>query len=455
MRGLKRRALVLLCTAQFVDVLAVNVVLVALPSIRADLGLSAAQVGWVVNAYVLPFAGCLVLAGRLADVLGRRRLFIAGLALFTAASLVCALAGDAAVLLAGRAAQGLGAALTAPAALALITTATRPGRERDRALAAWTAVAAAGGAAGLVLGGAITETVGWPWVFLLNVPIGVAALVLAPRVLRESRDEDAPRVVDAVGAATVTGGLALVVLGLTEIERAGLTAPLPLACLLTGTALLGAFPRVERQVRAPLVPPEALRDGSLRAAALVGGALTAVTGASAVLLTIHLQDVRGVGPAAAGLAALPFSLAVVAGSAVGASVLQRTGPRRTATCGLALVAAAGLLASRVTEGSGAALVAAWGALAGAGLGAASVAATRAGTGALAEGRRGLASGVLSSAAQAGTALGLAALLTLAHVASSAETADATSGDSAVEGTRIALLAGAVLASVATAAARRL
>ena len=291
--------LALLCTAQFVDVLDVNAAVVALPSIARDFGLGESELQWVVTAYVLVFAGCLLVSGRLADTYGRRRVFAVGLGVFTAASLACGLAPGAGVLVAARAVQGLGAALTAPAALALIVDAF-PGDRR--AVAVWTGVAAVGGASGLVLGGVIADALGWRWVFLINVPIGLVALALTPRVLVESRA--ARRPFDLLAAVCATGGLALLVAALSG-------RPVALA----GAAmLLAVFVRRDRAAAEPLV----IRDRTVAIAAGAGAVLTATTSGTGILASLYLQGEAGLDPSAAGLAMLPLSVAVVVGSIVGA-----------------------------------------------------------------------------------------------------------------------------------------
>jgi MFS family permease len=263
----KGAALVLLCVAQFVDVLDVNAVIVALHSIGQDLGFSQAGLQWVVSAYVLFFAGFLLLSGRVADLWGRRLTFVAGLAVFTAASLCCGLSVSPEMLVVSRAFQGLGAATTAPAALSIITTIFAEGRERDRAVAAWTAVAAGGGAAGLLLGGFITDVLGWEWIFFVNVPVGAASIALSPLLLPESRDPAASRRLDLLGAGTVTSGLVLLVLGLTRTEEAGFGSPITLATLGFAAAFFGAFVFVERRAAAPLVPLEGVMNSGSYAVA--------------------------------------------------------------------------------------------------------------------------------------------------------------------------------------------
>jgi MFS family permease len=403
---------VLLCTAQFVDVLDVNAVLVALPVIGRDLDLAGGALQWVVTAYVLVFAGCLLVAGRLADAYGRRRVFGVGLGLFTAASLACGVAPTAEALVASRAVQGLGAALTAPSALAMIVDAFPAGRPRERAVAAWTGVAAIGGATGLVLGGVIAGALGWRWIFLLNVPVGVAALALTPRLLQESRSERGPRELDVAGAATATLGLGLLVFALAQAERSGPLTTAPLVALGGAAVLLAAFFLRERGAAQPLVPPALLRARPVTAAVLTGALLTATTSGGGVLATLHLQDVVGLGPAGAGLVLLPLSLGVVMGS-VAAARAGLPAPSVIAG-GVGLVGAGSLAAAlMISDTTGRGGVVAWGVLAGLGLGAASVAATTLGASAVDEADRGSVAGLLNTAAQVGTAIGVAALVLVA------------------------------------------
>src|SRR3954449_1784034 len=235
----------LLCTAQFVVVLDATIVAIALPAIRDSLHMATADLQWVLSAYTLAFAGFLVLAGRLADLHGRRRVFMAGLTLFSAASLACGLSTSPAMLIAARTVQGLGAAAVAPSALAAITAAIPDGPARRRALGIWTAAAAGGGAAGWVLGGVLTEQAGWPWVFLVNVPVGAAAVALAPLLVPETRASGPGRRLDLAGAATITAALALLVFGLTRGALVGVAA---------GLVLLGVFGRIEARAADPLLP---------------------------------------------------------------------------------------------------------------------------------------------------------------------------------------------------------
>jgi MFS family permease len=287
----KGAALALLCVAQFVDVLDVNAVVVALPSIGEDLGFSQANLQWVISAYVLFFAGFLLLAGRLADLWGKRRTFVAGLALFTGASLACGLSVSPEMLVIARAVQGLGAAITAPAALSIITTIFEEGPKRQRAVATWTAVAAGGGAVGLLLGGLITDVLGWQWVFLVNIPVGAAGVVLSYSLLPEIRGTSASGRPDLLGAATVTTGLVLLVFGLTRAEEVGFGSPVALGTLLLATVFVGSFVIVERRVADPLVPLGIFRLREFVGAGLVASALTAATTPVGVLATLYLQGV--------------------------------------------------------------------------------------------------------------------------------------------------------------------
>jgi EmrB/QacA subfamily drug resistance transporter len=449
----KDAALILLCVAQFVDVLDVNAVIVALHSIGQDLGFSQAGLQWVVSAYVLFFAGFLLLAGRVADLWGRRKTFVVGLAVFTAASLCCGLSVSKEMMVVSRAFQGLGAATTAPAALSIITTIFAEGRERDRAVAAWTAVAAGGGAAGLLLGGFITDVLGWQWIYFVNVPVGAAGIALSQVLLPESRDPAASGRLDFLGAGTVTSGLVLLVLALTRTEEAGFGSPITLATLGLAAAMFGAFVFVERRAADPLVPLRLFRLRGLVGAALVAFAITAATAPVGVLVTLYLQNTLGYPASFAGLASLPFSLCVIAGSMLGGRISGRIGGRVTMSLGLAVVAVSALLTAGISAEGGVAYVLAGAALSGLGLGCASVASTARGTSAVEEGKRGLASGFMNTSAQVGTALGLAALLTLAATRTAALYDGAESAAEAlVAGYRLAFLVAAGIASLGVVAA---
>jgi len=415
----RRGMIALLCVAQFVVVLDATIVAIALPAIQRTLHVATADLQWIVSAYTLAFAGFLVLAGRLADLHGRRRVFMAGLALFAGASLACGLSRSLGVLVAARALQGLGAAAVAPAALAAITAAVPDGAERRRALGVWTAAAAGGGASGWLLGGVITEQAGWPWVFLVNVPIGAAAVALAPLLVPETRARDEGRRLDVAGAATLTTGLALVVLGLTRAQTDGVRSPLAAGGLAAGALLLALFARIEARAADPLLPASLLRADGLAGANLAAAALTASTTPPLLLCVLALQGVQGRSALETGALFAPFNLAVISGSLLGPRVVRALGTRTAMALGLGGIAAGvlGMLASGGARAAPAALVPAF-VVMGVSLGCASVASTTAGTAAADRAREGVASALLNTAAQVGTALGVAVLLSVAAVAGS-------------------------------------
>jgi MFS family permease len=386
--------LALLCTVQFVVVLDVTIVAIALPAVRRSLGFGTESLQWVVSAYTLTFGGLLVAAGRAADLYGRRRLFRAGLLVFGGASLACAVAPSAPALVAARAVQGAGAAVVAPAALALLGAAFPEPAARRRAVAWWTAAAAGGGASGWMLGGVLVETLGWPAVFAVNVPLCAAAAVLTPLWLRESRAGTAS--LDLAGAVAVTAGLALLVHGLPQAEPVAVAA---------AAAVLIVFAWIEHRAPAPILPAWTLRRPGFAAANGVAVALTAATTPAMLLAVLYQQEVMHRSALAAGLWCTPFNVAVIAGSLIAA----HGRPRPAMAGGLAAVGAGALALTALVP---AALALAF-VLMGAGLGRASVASTASGTAALPEEAQGIASGVLNAAAQVGTALGLATFVPLA------------------------------------------
>ncbi|HSB39947.1 MAG TPA: DHA2 family efflux MFS transporter permease subunit [Gaiellaceae bacterium] len=331
-------ALALIVTAQFMVILDVAIVNVALPSIKSDLDFSQANLQWVISAYAIMFGGVLLLGGRLADVLGRRRLFVAGLAIFTAASLLSGLAWSEASLIGFRAVQGLGGALLAPAALSLLMTTFAEGRERNLALGIYGAASGSGAAVGVLLGGVLTSYLSWSWVFFINVPVGLAAMALAPVLLGEERMARATRHFDIRGAASVTGGLMLLVYATTRATTDGWGAPLTLSLFGASAALILAFLVIELRSPSPLLPLRIFRSRTLTAAnaamAIVGG----VAFSEFFLLTLYLQDVLHYSAMESGVAFSGFALAVVVISNVAQAVVGRIGVRPTLTTGLLLSA---------------------------------------------------------------------------------------------------------------------
>jgi EmrB/QacA subfamily drug resistance transporter len=447
-------ALSLLCVAQFVNVLGVTVVIVALPSIGRSLELSEAGLQWVAGAYALFFGGFLLLCGRAADFYGRRLFFVLGLGVFVAASLVCGIASSPLVLVSARAAQGLGAAMVVPAALSIVTNIFPEGRERERAVAVWTAVAAGGGAAGFFLGGVVAEALGWEWVFFMNVPVGVVAMGLAPLLLPRSRAAQTSRKLDVLGAVAVTGGLLLLIYSFTKAEQDGFDFSLLGVFALSAISFLVFFV-VEMRTRDPLVPPTALRSPTLTGSGLVAFVLTATTSSAAVIGTLYLQDTLGYSPTATGLAYAPGSLSVVVGSFAGPRLIRRIGAGSAMAVGLAVVASAMLISSGIGARGGLPYLMTGIIVSGLGLGCAAVASTAAGTSAVAEGERGLASGLLNAAAQIGTALGIAALVAVAAARTRALRAGAGLVVASVGGYRLAFVVAAVMAVVGAVVAWRL
>ncbi len=405
---MKNTAVAALCAVQVVDVLTATVVIAALPVMLADLGAPPSAASLVVNGYAVLFGALLLLGARLGDRLGHRRVLQAGLALFAASSALGAVAPDAAVLVAARCAQGAAAAVSVPPALRLLSAVAPDGEARRQALAAWSAAGAGAGAAGLVLGGALTDLAGWRALFWLGVPIG-AVLLVAVRRAAPATPRRSEGALDVAGAALLTAAVGCVVLGASFLEMPA-RRPWGALLLVAGGTAGALLARVERRVADPLLPPAAVAHRGLRAGAGASFANTATTSSAVTLATLHLQDVRGLSPTAAGLALLPFSLAVVAGSAVAARLLRRVAPRTAAGLGLAVIAA-GVVLLLAAE-AGAWVVPTGVGIAGFGIGLSSVAATLRGTDVPAA-LQGTAAGALNTAAQMGTAIGVAAVLLVA------------------------------------------
>ena len=408
------RAFALLATTIFVLILDAAIVNVALPSVGGDLGFAPADLSWVFNAYTLAFGGFLLLGGRLADLLGRRRLFMIGLGLFVVASLLGGLAQNAVWLVASRAGQGLGAALVAPAALSLVMTIFAPGPDRNRALGIWGAVAGSGAAAGAILGGVLTDVFGWPAVFLVNIPIGLAAIVLAPRLLPESRDLSLVRHFDLLGATTVTAGLGVLVYALVDANDAGWTSTQTLGLSALAALMLAAFVVVERRSAHPLVPRGFVRHAELRSANIVNIVMAAAIFPSFFFVTLYLQQILGYSPMRAGFAQLTVALTIVAAAGPAARLVTRYGATRPLLAGLALLTVALAWLSRLPVG-GDYWADVFGPLVVLGLGGALsfIPLTIAATASAADHESGLASGLLNTTQQIGGALGLGVLISLA------------------------------------------
>jgi EmrB/QacA subfamily drug resistance transporter len=446
-------ALALLCTAQFVVVLDVSVVNVALPAIGDDLGFSEAQLSWVINAYTLIFGGCLLLGGRAGDLFGRRRVFLTGLTLFTGASVACGVAWSETSLIIARAVQGLGAAMLSPAALALLLATYRAKAQRNRAVAAWGAVAGAAGAFGSVVGGLLTDVASWHWCFLINLPIGIVLLALLPRAVEESRDEHAKRL-DLPGAVLATSGLLALVYGIVQAEEHGFGSGQTLAFIALAILLLAAFVAVERRSPEPLVRLSIFRMRSLSVAN--GVHLLANVGLFGPLLLISLyqQQVLGFDALQAGAGLLPLAVGVIATASIVPRLVERFGVKPILTVGL-VVLVAGLLAFATLRADGSYLadVVPASLVCAGGLGLVMVPLTIAATANVAPEDSGLASGLFNTAQEVGGALGVALLLTVAASSTADQLAAGSAmADALVDGYRVAFLIGAALVAAATVAA---
>ncbi|MFE3499554.1 MFS transporter [Kitasatospora sp. NPDC059160] len=435
------------CAAQFMVVLDVSIVNVALPQVRDSLGLSPAGLQWIVNAYTLGFAGLLLLGGRLADLIGAKRAFTTGLAAFTTASLVCGLAGNGPLLIAARATQGVGGAMLAPATLTLIMTTFTEPRARTRAMGAWSAVMAAGGAAGAVLGGVLTQYAGWRWVFFVNVPIGMVLVVAAVRSVPVGQRPRAGRRLDLPGALTVTLGLTLLTYGIVATETHPWGAPQVWAPVAAALALLTAFAVIEARTAQPLVPLTILRRPVLVLANATVFALGAAMFAMWFLLSLYFQQVLLWDPLRAGLAFVPGALAIIAGARIATRLIGRTGARPLMLLGTAVSTAGfGWLSQITVDGSYATDVLPPFVLCTLGLGLATMPLTVAATAGSRPEEAGLASGLVNTSRQVGGALGLAALASVAsHTAASH---GGTAAQAATAGYGRALLAAAAFTTVA-------
>ncbi|GGQ16116.1 MFS transporter [Streptomyces roseolilacinus] len=401
------------CAGTFLVVLDVSVVNVALPSMRADLGLSALALQWVVNAYSIAFSGFMLLGGRAADLFGRKRMFLLGLTVFTVASVAGGLAQEGWQLLAARAAQGLGAAVLSPATLTIVTSAVPEGPARTRAISTWAAVGAGGGAAGGLVGGLLTDLLNWRWVLLINVPVGALVLIAGAVWVRESRT-GAGRRLDLPGAVLVTTGLAAFAYGVVQTEQAGWTEPRTLVPLLGGVALLAAFVAVESRTREPLMPLKVFRARAVSAANVALFVIGSATFASWFFMTVYAQNVLGYSPLEAGLALMPSSAGVVVGSKLAPRLMPLLGARFLAVGG-ALITATGFAWQSLMDVDGAYATDVLGPgimmMTGVGLVLTPLAAMA--TSGAAPGDAGLVSGLVNTSRTMGGAVGLAVLSTVA------------------------------------------
>jgi EmrB/QacA subfamily drug resistance transporter len=442
--------LVLVCIAQFMVVLDATVVNVALPSIQKDLHMSEENLQWVVNAYTLVFGGFLLLGGRAGDLLGRKRLFLFGLVVFTAASLLDGLAVSEGMLIGSRALQGLGAAFISPAALAIVSTTFKEGSDRAKALGVWAAIAIGGSAVGLVLGGALTQTLSWPWIFFINVPVGVVALVLAIRLVPESKDENAHRSFDVAGAVTVTAGLMALVYAIVQAEQQGWTSAQTIGTFAASILLLASFVVIELRAKAPLVRLSIFRVRSLATANSVMFLVASGLFAMFFFNSLYIQRVLGYGPLEAGLAFLPFTAGIMASAGFASNFAPKLGIRLVSGLGMVVATVGLLLMTRIpVDGSYVADVLPSLLLVSLGMGAVFVSLTLVATTGLADEDQGLASGLFNTSQQVGGALGLAILSTVAAGRSVPIDGDAAAGlvhgfHYAFAGSAIFLIAGLVV-----------
>jgi EmrB/QacA subfamily drug resistance transporter len=408
------KALALLCFAAFMVILDAQIVILALPSIEADLGLSATSAQWVLSAYLLSFGGLLLLGGRSADLLGRRRMFMFGTALFLVSSLACGLAWSGGVLIGARVVQGVSAAIMAPTALSILTTTFEEGAERNKALGVWSAVGAAGATSALLIGGPLTDGLGWEWIFYINIPVALGLIALSPRLLRESRDAECARCFDVAGALTVTGALVTLVYAVVEAPEVGWSDPQTIGLLLASGALIAIFALVESRSALPLVPLRIFSSRTLVGGNVVLAALGMVAWGVSLIVSLYAQQVLGYSALEFGLGTAVLTVGAVIGSTVGQGIVTRTGFRSVAVVGLLLTGSGSLLLAQVSvDGSYIGDIFVGLLVFGPGLGATFVAASVATLAGVAEQEAGLASGLNNAAFQIGGALGAAVVTTVA------------------------------------------
>jgi EmrB/QacA subfamily drug resistance transporter len=435
--------LALLCGAFFMVILDANIVIVALPSIEADLGFSEQGLQWVISAYALTFAGLLLLGGRAADLLGRRRLFMIGLLFFTLASLLCGLAWSPGALIGARAFQGVGAAIMTPTALSIISTTFEEGPARNKALAIWGMNGAFGATAGYLIAGPLVDGPGWEWIFFINIPVGVIALALSAVLIRESREATARRSYDPAGALTITGALVMVVYALVDAPAAGWGSLQTILLFVGAAALLALFAVIESRHRAPLVPLRIFRSRTLVGANVVMFLFATVGFGMPFILTLYAQQVLGYSALMFGASFVIVPIAAAVGMIVGQAAIPKLGFRTVAATGMAFLGAGSLLLTQASAGGSYFDDIFLGLLVfGPGIGPAFVTASIAALAGVRDREAGLASGLSNTAFQIGGAFGVAIVSTVAVTF-----AQGTSLPALTDGFQAAFVACAVLAGV--------
>jgi EmrB/QacA subfamily drug resistance transporter len=440
-------ALALLATVQFMVVLDIAIVNVALPSIQVDLGFSQENLQWVISAYALLFGGFLLLGGRAADLLGRRRLFIGGLVVFSAASLLSGLAWSDDALIVSRAFQGLGAAIITPAALSILMTTFTEGRERNAALGVWGAVGAFGAVAGVLLGGILTDALSWEWIFYINVPVGLAALALTPLLLTESRDAHV-KSFDALGAVLSTGGLITLVYAITQANDYGWSSFETIGLFVAAAVVLAGFVVWEARAKEPLMPFSIFRIRTVSAANISGLILGTVTFSMFLMLTLYMQQVLGYSPMKTGVAYLAVAATAIVWSTVAAQLVNRVGVKPVIAAGMTFLTAGLLYFTQVSVGGsylgdllpGFLLIAV-------GLGFSFVPISIAALAGVQRSEAGLASGLFNTSQQIGGALGIAALSAIATSTTKDEVQSGTAVPNALtDGFEAAFIWGGIVAA---------
>ena len=431
-------ALALIVAAQFMVVLDMSIVNVALASIKSNLHFSQASLQWVITAYAITFGGFLLLGGRLADVFGRRRVFLTGIAVFTIGSALSGLAWSAASLVAFRALQGAGGALFAPAGLSLLMTAYREGRERNLALGIWGAASGSGAAVGVLLGGVLTSYLSWPWIFYINLPVGIALIVLVPRFIAEARGELATRHFDVAGATTITAALMLLVYALTRATQEGWGTPTTVTLLVASGTLAAAFVAIERSATSPLLPFHAFRGNTLGIANVITCIIAAIAFSQFFILTLYLQQVLHYSAAESGVAFAAIAVTVAIVSNVAQRLVTMFGARRVLAAGLLSMAASQALLVRLpVDGNYVTDLLPSFILVGVGMAVAFVAVTIAALEGVQPANAGIASGLVNTSRQIGGAIGLAAITTVATTYASRPTATLSAAAATTHGYRVA------------------